>query len=465
MKNGNLYVFDSWNTDEARLTIVGQATLYSTSREATGKNHYAVSLDSIALLETNVIKNSGSATAMTVFTGITAAVTIFCISNPKACFGSCPTFYVSDGDSMRLQAEGFSSSISPSLEATDIDALYQARPSQGELIVEMRNEALETHVVRKVDLLVVPKLNGQRVFHGEDRQFWQTARIVSPISATAPEGDCLSGLVAPDGKERLSLADDTYLGEKETIELEFPVGSGQRCGLVVGCRQTLLPTYLLYQTFAYMGNDAGHWLAEIERKKLGGDQGTIERLIGGIEVFTQGPDEQWHSTGMIDEHGPLATDVHLVPLPNLNSTNNKVSVKLHMTKGAWRLDYVALAELSEPVKPIRLHPNILLRDNQEDQQAQALLLDSTKVLVTLPGDRYTLKYQLPDTGTDCEFFLESRGYYLEWIRKEWVEEENPFLLAEMFLAPERALRRLAPQFKRVEAQLEDSFWRSRYAKP
>lgn len=463
MKNGNLYIFDSWSTDEARLTIAGQATLYSATREAIEKNRYTLGLDSIAILETNVIKNSGSATAMTVFTGITAALTAFCIANPKACFGSCPTFYVSDGDSLRLQAEGFSSSISPSLEATDVDALYHARSSRGELIVEMRNEALETHIVRHVDLLAVPRQKGHRVFAGQDQQFWQTGGLLPPVSAIAPEGDCLPALLHADGKERFSLADDRYLGAKEDIELEFRIRPGESYGLIVGCRQTLLPTYLLYQTFAYMGNDVGHWLAEIERKNLKGTESALERMIGGIEVLIQGPHEQWQPIDLIDEHGPLAPDLHLIPLGKFDTAES--NLKLRLTKGAWRLDYVALAELSQSVQPIRLRPSIVLQNNQENDHARALLLDSTQVLVTLPGDNYTLKYRLPDPDAEFEFFLESRGYYLEWVRKEWIEEQNPFLLAEMFFAPDRALRRLAPEFKRVEAEMEDSFWRSRYAKP
>lgn len=463
MKNGNLYVFDSWQTDDAKLTISGRATLYSATRELIEKNQYTVGLDSIALLETNVIENSGAATAMTVFAGITAAVTVFCIANPKACFGSCPTFYVSDGNSLRLQAEGFSSSISPSLEATDIDALYHAQPSDGELLVEMRNEALETHVVRHVDVLAVPTYKDYRVFAGQDQQFWRASALLPPVSATAPEGDCLPLLLEADGKERFSLADDSYLGTKEEIDLEFEVQAGQSYGLVVGTRQTLLPTYLLYQALAYMGNDAGHWLAEIERKNLGDNHGAIERIIGGIEVLLYSPEKQWEVVAAINEHGPLASDIHLISLGSISSP--ECSLKLRMTQGAWRIDYVALAELADPVTPIRLRPYAVLRDGQEDYHARSILLDSAQVLVTLPGDTYILKYKLPDKQAAFEFFLESRGYYLEWIRKEWIEEENQFFLAEMFLAPERTLRRLAPEFKRVEAQLEDSFWRSRYAKP
>jgi hypothetical protein len=60
-------------------------------------------------------------------------------------------------------------------------------------------------------------------------------------------------------------------------------------------------------------------------------------------------------------------------------------------------------------------------------------------------------------------FLESRGYYLEWMRDEWVREESRFGSLLMFLAPRLALRMLAPRFKAIEADIESQFWSSRYA--
>jgi hypothetical protein len=314
-----------------------------------------------------------------------------------------------------------------------------------------------------VDLLAVPRKNEHRIFAGIDRKFWQTSGLIPPVYAIAPEGDCLPEILYSDGMERLSTADENDLSTKEEIELEFEVNRDQLYGLVVASRQTLLPTYLLYQTLAYMGNDAGHWLAEIERRNIGGEYSTVEKLIGGIEVYVMGSEAQWDKKGIVGEHGPLATDTHMIPIGS--SENNAVKIKLRMTKGAWRIDYVSLTALSEPVQPMRLHPYVVMKDDVEDEGGRAILLDSSRVLVTMPGDTYTLKYRLPDDTIEYEYFLESRGYYLEWIRKEWIEEENPWLLAEMFLAPERALRRLAPEFKRVESDMEESFWRSRYAKP
>jgi hypothetical protein len=463
MKNGNLYIFRSWDIEGMGSIITGQGLLLDPGRDTLTRGQITLGLDSVAILETNVIKNTGAATALTVFTGITAAVTMFCIINPKACFGSCPTFYVSDGDSLRLQAEGFSSSISPSMEATDVDALFRARPIGQEVSVEMKNEALETHVVHHVDLLAVPRRQGCRIFATTDNQFWESKAQIHPISAQGPEGDCLFELLTFDGNERFSRADENYLAAKETIDVQFRVHRGDDYGLVIGCRQSLLPTYLLYQTYAYMGQDAGYWLAEIERGNFREDCGRLTKLIGSIEVLVQKSDGQWQLAGEVNENGPLAADVHLLPLHLTSDTT--VSIQLRMTKGAWRLDYVALAELSKPLSPIRVHPYSVLREGKEDSEAYAKLLDSTKHLITFPGDSYTLKYVMPTECADYELFLESRGYYLEWIRKEWIEEQNPYLFAQMFRDPENALKRLAPEFKRVEPNMEDCFWRSRYAKP
>ncbi len=463
MKSGNLYVLHSWDTKENGTIITGYGVLLSAARDTLYSGDAVVNLDSVLIFETNTIKNSGAASSLTVITGITAAVAVICITNPKACFGSCPTFYVSDGDSDRLQAEGFSSSISPSLEATDVDALYHAKPIRNTVEVHMKNEALETHVIRHADILALPCTDEGRIFAGADQRFWQTGRRFSPVKAVSPDGDCLAQLSNADWNERFSLADEKNLGEKETIDLEFQIEQGKKYGIVIGSRQALLPTYLLYQALAYMGNDAGYWLAEIERKHLTGKQGAIEGLIGGIEILGAAGDGNMKLAGSITEHGPLAIDMHMIPLGEL--TGPVFRVQLRMTKGAWRIDYVALAELLQPVTPIRISPSIVLKEGAPDSSALSCLLDSTRTLVTFPGDSYTMIYKLPAADTGYELFLESRGYYLEWIRKEWIEEQNPYYLAQMFFDPKNALERLAPEFKAIEPSMEDCFWRSRYAKP
>ena len=167
------------------------------------------------------------------------------------------------------------------------------------------------------------------------------------------------------------------------------------------------------------------------------------------------------AVGEINETGPLATDVHLVPLPQ--NLPNQAKIRLRLTKGHWRIDYIALAVLGKRVEPIRLKPSLVRRNAIRDDIAREALLDSTRQLITLPGDVVTLMYRLPEDFVEYELFLESRGYYLEWIRDEWVADEDLSRATMIFLNPELALRKLAPEFKQVEAEIEELFWNSRYA--
>jgi hypothetical protein len=157
MHDGHVYLLSEWNVNEAKRTVAGTGDLFDRKRALVETGTFELSIAEVALFETNVKTNSPAIAALAVITGVSAVITVACLANPKACFGSCPTFYVSDGDEMVLQAEGFSASVAPSLEATDVDALYEARPSGPAVDVRMTNEALETHVVRHVDLLVAER--------------------------------------------------------------------------------------------------------------------------------------------------------------------------------------------------------------------------------------------------------------------------------------------------------------------
>jgi hypothetical protein len=91
------------------------------------------------------------------------------------------------------------------------------------------------------------------------------------------------------------------------------------------------------------------------------------------------------------------------------------------------------------------------------------LIDSSRTLTSMPGDTFQLVYDLPQTAPDFEYFLEARGYYLEWMREEWKADYNPAMAQLVLLDPAEAMKMLAPEYKRVEADLERYFWSSRYA--
>jgi len=467
LRNGYVYVLQQWSWSDSSRTVSGFGTLYDTDRHPVGPaTNVTLPRDSAALFETNVSHLSGSAVALTVMAGVTAAVAIGCAFNPKACFGSCPTFYAPDSSGrLVLQAEGFSASIAPALEATDLDALYRARATSRDFSLRLTNEALETHVIRYADLLVAPRPPNGRVFATPSGEFRSATSLTAPTLCSAPEGDCRTALAAFDERERFTAADSNDLGARETIDLEFAHPPAGPLGIVVTARQSLMTTFLIYQALAYMGNDAGRWLASLPKSTADTTraESIMAHMLGRIEVLVPDDSGAWRVVGQTGETGPIAADTKIIPIPR--STTGTTRIRLRLTKGLWRVDWVALASLGDVVRPIRVSPSMVRRGATPDSAALEALTLRREPLTTMPGDELQLDYRLPEHPERLELFVEARGYYLEWMRREWMAETNPRAAARLLLDPGAMLRDLAHPYKRQEAMMDSLFWNSRYAKP
>jgi hypothetical protein len=73
-------------------------------------------------------------------------------------------------------------------------------------------------------------------------------------------------------------------------------------------------------------------------------------------------------------------------------------------------------------------------------------------------------YDLPDYQNNYEIFLCSKGYYIEWMREPWLEEENIRKASIALGFPRVFMKMAAPDFKKIEPIMEDNFWKSRYVK-
>ena len=470
MKNGDLYVLENWKFSAEKDSVFGSGKHLNPNREVLTQGQVGVSLEKVVLAETNQISGSAAAGALTTLTIISGIFTVVCITNPKACFGSCPTFYAYNGEDHIVQSEGFSSSISPSLEESDVDALYRVKPTSNNFEIQLRNEAYETHVIRSANLIAVPKPEGGRVFSTSDGKFLQAVNLTEACSITAAEGDISEKLCSFDGVERFSEADSTDLAAKETIDITFYGPASENLGIVIAARQTLLTTFLFYQTLSYMGTTAGDWLANVERNKNQFKHllDNPRNVLGNIEVLIQNNNDEWEKVGEVGETGPIATDTKIVPLtkvPGWVKDNSTIKVKLRMAKGLWRIDYVALAELKDNIKPIIITPSTSSPSYSGSSNVVELLTNLDSVLVTYPGDKFLLNYKLPADYYNYELFMDSQGYYLEWMRNEWLGEENPAKVYQMLLNPEQFYKDLASQFKKVEAEIEETFWSSKYVIP
>jgi len=470
MKNGELYLLENWKFITEKDTVFGSGKHLDSNREIINQGQFSIPKEKVVLAETNQISGSAAAGALATLTIISGIFTIVCIANPKACFGSCPTFYAYNGEDHLVQSEGFSSSVLPSLEVNDVDALYRIKLTNQNFEVQLRNEAYETHVIRSANLLAVPKPKGGRVFSTSDGKFLQAINLTEASSITATEGDISEKLCSFDGIERFITADSNDLAAKELIEITFDKLVAKNSGIIIAARQTLLTTFLFYQTLAYMGKTTGDWFANMERN---GEQfkGLLENarsVLGNIDVLMQNGGGDWEKVGEIGETGPIATDIKIVPLKHfedLDSQYQQQKIRLRMSKGLWRIDYVALAEIVAEVSPEEILPSNCSPEYTYNNPVIELLNNPDSVLITFPGDKYFLNYRLPEDYYNYELFMSTQGYYLEWMRNEWLGEENPGKVYQMLLNPDQYYKDLAPQFKKVEAEMEETFWSSKYVIP
>jgi hypothetical protein len=460
LKDGRVFVFGKgWRVDSGAGEVRGEGIAYDLQRNAGTRTSLHVALPDVVLFETNRPEAipRDAFTVLAVVTGVSLVVTAVCLSNPKACFGSCPTFYATDGTREVLQAEGFSASVAKIFEATDVDSMWTVKPDGRALDVLMTNDALETHAVDSVRVLAAPRPQGSRVLRAGDLYFPALAAH-EPTRCASPLGSCLEDVRAVDEREYLSPASDVDLAEKEAIELTFPRGKG-KVGLMVAGRNSLLNTFVFYQALAYMGRRAGDWFARLEQADLGASGfSAFGGLLGDVDVSVETP-RGWEKAGAFAEVGPIAHEVQLVPLPD-GLTGDEVHVRLSLARGNWKLDRLALVELGAPVVPVPLQPLKVTKDGQPAPDALARLVDPKRHLVTFPGDKYRMSFELP--AGDHELFLESRGYYYEWIREEWLKEESAAEVARILLDPAGAMKRLAPKYKSIEGDMERIFWQSRF---
>jgi hypothetical protein len=476
MNTGELYILHNWKINDATKIIHGIGTHLDANRRIIASSlvdkdtnqlatqpelSFNLPYEDILIIETNNKSNNPGVATMILTSVFTVPLAIACIIEPKSCFGSCPTFFVQNLDNEMLVAEGFSSSISRSMEEIDVD-IVDFPDVPGPMEITMKNEALETHMVRSINLLVCDREPGNSVFQASDGKFYEVGNISAPEKALYNSESIVDKVSFRDETEWFSLADSINLATKEEVFLEFENFSGLN-GLVLDKRQSLMTTYLFYQMLAYTGMATSYLISEMETRKPNYKNriNKMYELLGGIEVAVKDEKGKWIEVGNIKESGPIASDMHLVKLPINKST--KLHVRLRLTKGLWRINMVNLASIKGEAIPKRIYPEKVYSAGSLDSLILIKLLDKDQYLVTYPGDEYRISFPLESLPSQ-QYFLESQGYYIEWMREEWLKEENITIVKKAMLFPASYLKKTAPYFKIHETEMESIFWNSKYPK-
>lgn len=469
MRNGDVIVFsDNWQLANNGNSVIGIARKYDYNRSVIGYGEILIPIDSVAIFETNkkiLSPESERIAALGVLAGVDVIVGLLCLTNPKACFGSCPTFYFNENTSVHYaNAEGFSNAISPSMAYTDIDAMGSVRSENGSITLFMKNEALETHCIQNLKLGVIDKKHGGEVLQSTNGEYYQSNRFLYPIVAYAGSSDILDKIKSPDLNEYYSVADNERLDRKEFINLEFPAGGlGDSVGLLLDFRQTLMTTYFIYNAIAYMGDEVGDVFAGIERnpkirKQIGKG---LHRLLGGIRAETFDPQTgKWIYWGEFDETGPIAINRQMLLLPTF-SKGEKIKIRLQLNTGLWRIDQAKIAVLSGKVQPRWISPADIRLKGKKDSRALGNLLGGKRPLISMPGDCYAIDFPVGGQNQEYAVFLASTGYYLEWMRADWLKDKNIPKLYQLINSPQAYLQSIKADYKQHEQGMEEAFWNSR----
>lgn len=468
LKNGDVCVLkDSWQVDTIQNLVSGNGSRYDFNRTKVFEGEISVPIDSVAIFETNTkLQNPESAriTALSILAGLDAVIGVLCLTNPKACFGSCPTFYINANDNFHYaDAEGFSNAISPSMEYFDIDALNNQAISGNTFSITMKNEALETHCVNDVKLLAYPLEKGERVYQSPTNDFYLCENDYLLSYAKANEGDITTLLKSDDRQERFSFSDENNLSSKEEIYLTFNnVKNSGDLGLILNFRQTLMTTYLFYSAMGYMGDNVSDVFAFLESdEKMRNKFDATTKELGGIECYIWNEKtNSWAIQSKIKETGPIAINRQFIPLRNAQP-GAKVKIKLVLNKGLWRLDYASLTNIKKQVTPIEISPSTITNKGKLDNIALSKINSPDKYLLSMPGSEYRFNFTLPSTNTDYDLFLYSKGYYLEWMREHWIKDKDLQKLKQMVDNPKEYLRKEAESYKQYEATMEQEFWNSK----
>ena len=458
-------------------TVRGRGQRYWLDHADTGFRPYTIPLDSIAAMTYYELKSSAGSVVGSVMLGLYGGfitpLSIRCITCPKCCFGSCPTLYTHDGKEYKLEAELFSYSLSKFFQANDLDRLSQKIPQNGLYQIRVSNEALETHYINELSLITVSHQNGTKLFPSHKGGFITTTTLQPPIEAVNSVGEDVLNLLhrrddrwyRSDTNMVRKLAEGVY-SDWVDLKLKLPE-KATNIKLVLHLRNTLLSTILFYDVvLASQGIAALEWIERLNKDSLYASQyHTIYNSYSGmdIKVYRNG---KWIQQASLKDVGPIAGKDVAVELPAGKDVEGIMRVRLEFFPDNIMIDYVAV-EANTSLKEALLVDKVLpteIYDHTGQKRNDILELienSDTQFLITSPGESYYFNYDIaPNEGMEMTVFVQSKGYYTEWIRGDWLNTRSTGYRFDLFRVDE-TIAQLRQSWLANRALIEGEFFKTR----
>ena len=265
-----------------------------------------------------------------------------------AIFGSCPTVYSDSAGAGRLEAESFSYSIAPLFEARDVDRLRATHDAQGNVKLEVRNEALETHFLNHIELLAVDHEPGEVVHVTGGGDLLALHELAQPEGVRDRAGrNVLTQVLAEDEIVYETAAAVSRGVHKDNLHDYIDVWltaprEADSVALVLRARNSLLTTVLFYDMMlARSGARSLDWVgSDLERLGTATELGRWYASRLGLRVSYPDVDSASAPTIRVPDPGPIAWKDLVLPVATHGK--ERLRVRISFIADAWRIDRIAV---------------------------------------------------------------------------------------------------------------------------
>ena len=228
-----------------------------------------------------------------------------------------------------------------------------------------------------------------------------------------------------------------------------------------------MSTILFYDVvLASQGLRALEWTEKINTdQRYAAQFNALFKSYSGIRVMTE-INGTWTEQTVIGDIGPIAWKYTAVEIPVDGMTNGEVRVRLQFFPDNFMIDYVAFEtnDSSSESFSVKAYQPKEIYDDAGQMRNDVLDLvadDDERFLVTSPGESYHFIYDIPPkSDLETTVFLQSKGYYTEWIRGEWLNNKETGYRFNLFEV-DKAITQLSRSWLENRDIIEKEFFKSR----
>lgn len=410
--------------------IVGKGKRFSPTLDSSAVD--SIPLSDIVGVETfDREVNTGRTLVYSTISGAVTAVAAAALA--IVIFGSCPTIYADSAGTQTLQAESFSYSIAPLLEKRDVDLLSVQPDANGVIRLDVRNEALETHYIDQLQLLEARHRTDEVVMPVAKGRLAALRNVFTPTTMRDSHGhDVLFELSRADGvlfnsTGAVRAARDTSVGTQDYIDITLPRAQRRRgrdsVAVVLNMRSSLLSTTIFYDhMLARHGARSLDWVGhDLTRITTVADVAKWYADHFGLRVSVRDGDE-WKPVVRLMDFGPAAWRTVAAMVPDVG--DDSLRIRLAFVADEFRIDRVAVSRDIRAVEPRMVDVARIINSagQRRDDVRDFLRRADERRLSTSPGDRLLAEFDAgkPRPNEARTYLLAATGYYVEWVRPNWI---------------------------------------------